>query len=367
MQSGMKFGMYCEFQCPPGAAHADVIHDVMGLVENLDQLGYDVFCTLEHPFHEQFAINVNPLALYSALAQRTKSIRFRTLCHTLPLHNPMILAGEIAQADILTGGRLECGMGRGHAWLQPDANVRFEESQGRYDESLDILLAGWTKDRFTYRGRYYTCDNLSIVPKPLQKPYPPVFVVGTSGRQFQRAAKEGWGIAVGGPMPPELFLKPMQNYRDLCAAAGTRPRISYIKQIWLDENPERALREAREPVLNFMRYNYAPMAHVPRATPEQRQVLYDASFNFYADDPFRWLLDATFEDLLEKNVVFVGTPAQVGPKLLDFYRQAGGFDELCIISHYGGCTQAQARRTQELFARDIMPMLRAGTAARQVA
>jgi alkanesulfonate monooxygenase SsuD/methylene tetrahydromethanopterin reductase-like flavin-dependent oxidoreductase (luciferase family) len=364
MTAPLKFGMYCEFQCPDGVDHGDLIREVMDLAVDLDGRGFDVFSTLEHPFFPRFAVNVNPLALFTALAQRTRNLRFRTLCHTLPLHNPMVLAGEIAQADILTGGRLECGMGRGHAWLQIPANVRFQESQGRFDESLDVLIEGWTKDRFTYHGKYYTCDDLSIVPKPAQKPHPTVFVVGTSGRQFLRAAKNGWGIVVGGPVASPLFFAPMQNYRDLCREHGRTPYIGFIKPVWLDEDENRAYREAREPSLNFVRWNFELLHTYPRHTEAEKQVLRDGGFGFYAEPPFLQQLDWSYEKLAEEEIVLIGRPDRVGRKLLELYDAAGGFDELIIMNHYGGSTHAQSLRTQALFAERIMPVLRAETAAR---
>ncbi len=76
----------------------------------------------------------------------------RTLCHTLPLHNPLILAGAIAEADLLTHGRLECGLGRGHAWLFPPASIPLAESRPRYEEALDLLTLAWTQDHFSYEG-----------------------------------------------------------------------------------------------------------------------------------------------------------------------------------------------------------------------
>jgi alkanesulfonate monooxygenase SsuD/methylene tetrahydromethanopterin reductase-like flavin-dependent oxidoreductase (luciferase family) len=360
MTQALKFGMYTECEGVEGVSHASVFGDVLELVEHLDARGYDVFCTLEHPFFERFAINVNPLALYAAMAQRTRRIRFRTLCHTLPLHNPMVLAGEIAQVDILTGGRLDCGVGRGHAWLQEPANVRMEENQGRFDESIDILVNAWTQPRFSYRGQYYTCDQLSVVPRPLQQPHPPIFVVGSSGRQFRRAARSGWGICVGGPVPSQAFYDGVNAYRAACAEFGTRPYVGFVKAIWLDEDGERAVRDARRPCLDFIRYNFSPALTTPRTTAAEQQRLRDSGFAWYIDPPFLPLLDWSYEQLLERGVIYVGTPVEVGRQLRELYREAGGFDELIIMSHYGGCSRAQALQTQELFARDVMPMLRAG-------
>src|ERR1700675_917240 len=126
----MRFGIYCEMQNGFGVDYAKTVWDVLGLIEHADRLGYDVYSVIDHHFFQEFSISANPLALIAAVAQKTQRLRFRVALHTLPLSNPMRLAGEIAAADILTNGRLETGLGRGHAWL-------FERSRGELAESRD--------------------------------------------------------------------------------------------------------------------------------------------------------------------------------------------------------------------------------------
>jgi alkanesulfonate monooxygenase SsuD/methylene tetrahydromethanopterin reductase-like flavin-dependent oxidoreductase (luciferase family) len=358
----LRFGTYCEFQCPPGRDHAELIWDVIALGEHADQAGMDVFTCLEHPFFERFAINTNPLAVFCTLAQRTRRLRFRTLCHTLPLHNPMVLAGEIAQADILLNGRLDVGVGRGHAWLNEPANIVLEENVERYPEALDILLKSWTEDRFSYEGKYYQVKDLRVVPKPLQRPHPPIFQVGTSAKWFNIAAERGWGICLGGPAPTVVFREPAHLYRSLCEEAGTEPNLGWIKAIYLDEDEDRAMEEGREPLLNFISFNVDPMDSLPRTTDEEKQRLIDAGYAFYAADDFPNTRNLSFEQLLEHDIVFCGTPEKVGRQLLDLWDEFR-FQELLIISHYGGTRRWQSMKTQELFAREIMPMLREKTAS----
>jgi len=362
MAKRLRFGTYVEFQCPPGRDHAELIWDVISLGEHADRRGFDVFTCLEHPFFEKFAIMPSPLPLFCTLAQRTRHLRFRALCHTLPLHNPMVLAGEIAEADILLDGRLEVGVGRGHAWLNEPANLVLEENVERYSEALDILLAAWTKDRFSYDGKYYRANDLQVVPKPVQKPHPPIYQVGTSAKWFKRAADNGYGICLGGPAPTSVFRDPAKLYLSLCEEAGTGPNLGWIKAIYLDEDEGRAMEEARESVLNFIDYNVSPMdtLHL-RDTPEGRQRLIDAGYGFYAADDFAKTRNLTFEQLLEFGIVFVGTPEKVGEQLLELWDEFR-FQELLIISHFGGTERWQSMKTQELFAREIMPMLREKTA-----
>lgn len=358
MPQALRFGTYTEIQSPPGRNHAELIWDIVALAEHTDQRGFDVFCTLEHPFFEKFAVNPNPLALFCTLAQRTKNLRFRALCHTLPLHNPMILAGEIAEADILTNGRLDVGVGRGHAWLNEPANIVLEENQERYVEALDILVKAWTEERFSYQGKYYRVKDLAVVPKPLQKPYPKIFQVGTSAKWFKKAAENGWGVCVGGPAPNFVFAEPVRIYIDACKTAGTTPQLGWIKAIYLDEDEATALREAEQAVRNFVDFNVSPMDSLARHTAAEKQRLVNAGYAFYAADDFPNLRNLSYKELLEQGIVLVGTPEKVGKQLLDLWKEFR-FHELIIMSHYGGTTRWQAMKTQELFAKQIMPMLRA--------
>lgn len=362
MTSPLRFGTYVEFQCPPGGDHNEVIWDVISLGEEADRLGFEVFTCLEHSWFEQFAIMPAPLPLFCTLGQRTQNLRFRALCHTLPLHNPMVLAGEIATADHLLNGRLDVGIGRGHAWLQEPANIVLEENVERYVEALDIMLGGWTNDRFSYDGKYYTAKDLSIVPKPLQKPHPKIFQVGTSAKWFQRAADNGYGVVLGGPAPTSVFREPAKLYRQLCKEAGSEPYLGWSKAIYIDEDEDRAHEEAREAVLNFIKFNTSPLHSMKRSTPEEKQRLIDAGYAFYAADDFANTENLTYEQLIEYGIVFVGNPEKVGAQLLELWEEFQ-FEELLITSHYGGMEQWQAAKTQRLFARHVMPKLREASLA----
>jgi alkanesulfonate monooxygenase SsuD/methylene tetrahydromethanopterin reductase-like flavin-dependent oxidoreductase (luciferase family) len=357
MSNKLRFGSYVEFQCPPGADHSEVIDDVMAIAEDTDKKGFDVFTTLEHPFYEQFAINPNPLAVFTALAERTKNLKFRALCHTLPLHNPMVLAGEIAMVDQLTKGRLECGVGRGHPWLCEPGNVVMEESMDRYIESLEILQLAWTEERFSYSGKHYNVKDISVVPKPYQKPHPKIFQVGTSAKWFTMAAQKEWGIVVGGPAPSFVFNEPVKVYRDACANAGTSPYVGFIKALYIHEDSATAHKEARESVEKFVRYNVSPQLTIFPKTDAERERMENAGYKFYTMDFMPTIGAMSYDELIEKGIVFVGNPEEVCQQLIDLYDDFG-FEELIIISHFSDLKREQCLRTQQLFADHIMPVLR---------
>src|ERR1700745_2834724 len=233
--SGMRFGIYAEMQTPPGKSHSAMTWEILRQIEHADQVGFEVYSVIDHHFFQKFSISANPLALFAAAAQHTERIRFRVALFTLPLENPMRLAGQIAEADILTRGRLECGLGRGHAWLFAPSAMPLEESRPRYEEAIEILERAWTSERFSYDGKFYKVKNLAVVPKPVQKPHPPLYTGGTSDITYQMAGERGWGIFVPPLLPWGVLEKPLGIYKKACAEHGHKPNIVYIRPVYLGD------------------------------------------------------------------------------------------------------------------------------------
>lgn len=352
MAKPIRFGVYCDLQNVPGADNFDTTWEVIDLIEQADQLGYEYYCLIEHHFFENFSISSNPLALFSAAAQTTKNIRFRTVCHTLPLHNPMILAGEIAMADILTRGRIECGIGRGHGWLYNPASIPHRESPGRYRESMEILVKAWTEDQFSYQGEYYSVENVSVVPKPVQQPYPKIFMTGTSGSAFGIAGEYGWGIFLGGIAPFAAFRPGRDIYLEACKTHDQDPYIGYSRVVYIADDIDTARREAGDAVKKF--FSLANEAMATLQDDATKQSLIEGGYQFYASDAMLELGKMSADDIIDSGLAFVGTTDSVTQQLADFHDEVG-FDEFCIISAFGGLDRQLARRTQERFAEQVRP------------
>src|SRR5581483_9215248 len=155
-------------------------------------------------------------ALFAAAAQRTSRIGFRTLVHVLPYYNPMVLASRIAFAGILTGGRYEFGVGRGHGWIPWRAGLPYSEMVERYDESLEILFAALESggEPFSYSGQYYDVHDARVVPPPGRFR---VFTGGTSDKTYVLAGTKGWGVVVPPLLPYEALREQLDLYRATCA------------------------------------------------------------------------------------------------------------------------------------------------------
>ena len=286
----MRFGIYCEIQTPPGKSHYDMIWEIMRQIEHADDVGFDVYSVIDHHFFQKFSISANPLAMFGAAAQRTRRIRFRTALHTLPLENPMRLAGMIAEADILTNGRLECGLGRGHAWLFAPSALPLEESRPRYNEAIDILELAFTKDKFSYDGEY------------------------------QMAGEKGWGIFVPPLLPWKVLEAPLNIYKKACAEHGHAPDIVYIRPVYLDDDEGAIRREVEQALLNFLAFNASPVDSLQ--DEEKKKELRDKGYGFYASGALESLTKLTYDEIVDQEIAFIGTPAKVVQQVANLQAKA---------------------------------------------
>jgi alkanesulfonate monooxygenase SsuD/methylene tetrahydromethanopterin reductase-like flavin-dependent oxidoreductase (luciferase family) len=351
----MRFGLYCEIQTPPGKSHHQMIWEIFRQIEHADQVGFDVYSVIDHHFFQKFSISANPLAMFAAAAQRTTRIRFRTALHTLPLENPLRLAGQIAEVDILTNGRLECGLGRGHAWLYGPSNVALEESRPRYEEAIELLLLAWTKERFSYQGKHYKIDDVSVVPKPVQKPHPRLFTGGTSDVTYQMAGQRGWGIFVPPLLPWKVLEEPLSIYKKACAEHGHQPDIVYIRPVYLDEDENLIRKEAEQALHNFLAFNASPIVSLQSET--KKAELRAKGYGFYASGALESLTKLTYEEIVGQEIGFIGTPEKVVSQIRAL-QDKGGIGELAIVSNFGGLEHWKSIKTQHLFATRVMPAFR---------
>jgi alkanesulfonate monooxygenase SsuD/methylene tetrahydromethanopterin reductase-like flavin-dependent oxidoreductase (luciferase family) len=349
---GLRFGLYAEMQTPSHKPHAELYHELLAQMDHADAAGFDVYSVIEHHFFSEFSISANPLALFAAAAQRTRRLRFRVALHTLPLSNPMRLAGEIAAADILTGGRLETGLGRGHAWLFPRSNVDLAESRGRFDEAVEILIRAWTQESFSFQGQFYSFQDLRVVPRPVQKPHPPLFAGGTSLSTYTVAGQRGWGVL----LPPLLPLAPLQPsidaYLSACRSAGHQPNLVYIRPVYLGASAEEVEHEVKTALLNFLAFNASPVKGLP-----SREELNAKGYAFYASGALEGLTRLTYRDVIEQEIAFAGTPDRVVGQIRRL-REAVPLAELALVTNFGGLEHWKILKTQELFARHVMPAFR---------
>jgi alkanesulfonate monooxygenase SsuD/methylene tetrahydromethanopterin reductase-like flavin-dependent oxidoreductase (luciferase family) len=350
----MRFSLYSEVQLHPGKTAETVYAEMLEQIVHADRLGYDAYAVIEHFFFPKFSISANPTALFAAAAQRTRNIRFRTMLHALPYHNPTILAGVIHATDILTGGRYEWGVGRGHGWLPPLAGETLDEhSRPRYEEAVDLLFTALENESFSHHGTYFHVDGSHVAPF-VDRSYR-IFLGGTSDRTYQLAGERGWGVAVPPLLPYRVLERQLDLYRETCAASGHDPDIVWIHACHIDDDPDQAFTEGRLWVPAFIQGNCSPLTEYPKPPTDG---LLAAGYGFYASGIMEQLSEVPYEQLIEDDYVWVGTPGDIVARIRETMQVCEGLTEVGITVNAGGAPHWMAIKNQQLFAEQVIPEFR---------
>src|SRR5947207_4856507 len=251
----LRFGTFFFFQAAPGQRHDDIIRNELTQVEWSEELGFDEVWFTEHHFID-YGLSVDPATLAAAAASRTRRVRIGLAAAILPFHHPLRLAEQMALVDILSDGRLDVGVGRGtRAAASAGYRVPQQESRERFDETVDVMQRGWTEERFSYHGRFFSFDDVRVIPKPVQRPHPPRYQVCVTKDGIENTALRGW------PMLNSVLFGPVGQlvanrdiYVDTLKKSGRSPaeiasllsRWGVSRQIYVAETDAKALAEAKD-------------------------------------------------------------------------------------------------------------------------
>lgn len=232
----MKFGVQNLFPADGNDDHG-VLLETLEEIKLADELGFDSAWLAEHHF-SRYGILGNPLLLGAAVAQETKRIRIGTAVVVLPFHNPLRLAEDTATLDVLSGGRVDLGVGRGY---QPGEfngfGIDAETSKKRYAEIVDILELAWSGERFSYHGEHYDVDEVAVSPMPVQPGGPPILHAVVSPASFPERGARGDRIITSPTFSPlSLVQRNFDAYREALVGAGHDPAdydIPFMQQTWV--------------------------------------------------------------------------------------------------------------------------------------
>ncbi len=195
----MKFGIFYEISVPrPWERETErtVYERCLEQVRLADELGFDQVWAVEHHFLEEYSHCPAPELFLTACAMQTKRIRVgHGIVVCVPEFNhPIRVAERAAVLDILSGGRLEFGTGRSATWTElAGFQASPDETKKTWDEFVRVIPQMWTKERFGYQGRAFSMPTRAVIPKPYQKPHPPMWVAVTSPGTELDAAERGLG------------------------------------------------------------------------------------------------------------------------------------------------------------------------------
>ncbi|MCO6006515.1 LLM class flavin-dependent oxidoreductase [Actinoallomurus purpureus] len=217
----MKFSTFHLFHRFEGQTVREVYDYQIEIAELCEELGFDGLWVAEHHFRD-YGVIPNIFPLLSHLAARTERLRLGTGIVVLPLHNPVHVAEEAAMVDLLSGGRLEMGIGRGYQSVEFESfGVDLGEARERFNEALDMIIALWTQENVHFQGKFYgTGKEVTLMPRPVQRPHPPLHVAAVSPETVELYAARGLPILADPSAPFKKIAKAAETWHETARASG---------------------------------------------------------------------------------------------------------------------------------------------------
>jgi alkanesulfonate monooxygenase SsuD/methylene tetrahydromethanopterin reductase-like flavin-dependent oxidoreductase (luciferase family) len=269
----------------------------------MDQTGYDAVWLAEHHF-SSFSVCPSVHMMGTMAAARTRRLRIGTAVSLAPFYNPLRLAEEVALLDVLSGGRVNWGAGRGFERSEFAAfGIAGEESAPRFHETVDIVLKAWTQPRLTYEGQFYRYDGVEVLPKPLQAPHPPVWMAASSTPAIEWAASQGHSILMDPHSSRADLIRKREHYAAKLAEASYSDAgrsIPMARLVAIDETEEKARAVAKR-AAEWMTASYVGPKHAGNVRQEVRSYGGKDPIDFYLDDV---IIHGTTESVVEQILSF---------------------------------------------------------------
>jgi probable F420-dependent oxidoreductase len=347
----MRFGLFQSVQLPEPGAQAKYYREALEQVLYAEQLGYHSVWVTEHHFSRHGIVSAT-MAFLAYLAGITSTIRLGTAVAVLPFHNPIQLAEQAATVDLLSNGRLDFGVGRGYQWSEfHKLNVPMEEASRRFEEGMEVITKAWTSSGpFDHRGQFWTFNDMTVHPKPVQAPHPPVWVAASSPASMARVASHNWNLLIGQGETLARVGEQAEKFRSFLGEAGfdySPHRVVAARAMYTASSREQARRDTEAP---FMWFKHT--GQEVAAPPDQRLELLPEDFKEYRR---RFTSEPSYDAMLD-NVTLFGTPDLVAERIAGL-RQAG-VENLIFFVNFGGIEHRKVLDSLELFAREVMPRFR---------
>ena len=341
----MDIGTFLLMQSPSMRPSQEIYARGVEQAQAAEALGYRNVWLGEHHF-STYGYLSRPAQLATFIAAKTTTLRVGTAVIVIPLHHPLVVAEEIATLDLLAGGRVDIGFGRGYQNYEFERfGLELEAARHRWDESLDIILNAFTGKSFSYDGKHYKVPDTVVFPQPLQTPHPPIWIVAQSPYALEAAVKRGFNVLTGGfGVSVEQLGAFGKMFEDVVAKVQppVKPRIGVQRAVYVAESDADA-RDAVEHARWNMRVTLSLRNH------------YEQVENGKAV-PVPAKSEPDIEDLLE-NYLIIGSAETC-------IRQIKRLQSLVGISHFncsfwiGDMDQKRVLRSMERFAKEVMPALK---------
>jgi alkanesulfonate monooxygenase SsuD/methylene tetrahydromethanopterin reductase-like flavin-dependent oxidoreductase (luciferase family) len=350
----MKCGLNFFPSCRPEHKSGEVFfREALHLCDLADSWGYATVKIVEHYFRAYGGYSPSPLIFLAAAAQRTRHIRLVTGAVLPAFNHPLKLAAELAMVDCISGGRLDAGFARAFLPHEFEAfEVSMEESRPRFEEGITAVKRLWTEERVTFEGRFHRFKDVTLLPRPVQKPHPPILVAAIStSESFIWAGEQGYGL---------MFVPYLSDFDDLAqkielyrrayriATNGQEPPPpSMALHLYMAESTESARREAKPYVEQYMMiFQESAAAWTGRQSSQYR------GYELMQER----LQALTYDRVIAEGRALIGDPGAVLDQLRHLRQLFGAIQpEMQVM--FGDMDYTQARASVELFGREVLPAI----------
>jgi alkanesulfonate monooxygenase SsuD/methylene tetrahydromethanopterin reductase-like flavin-dependent oxidoreductase (luciferase family) len=334
----MQFGLFHTVQWPEGSSQVEVYNEAIREAVRVDELGFHSVWLTEHHFtrHGLISDSLNVLAHIAAL---TTHVRLGTAVAVLPFHSPLRLAESAAIVDLLSGGRLDFGIGRGYQPLEFNGfGVDMADRAERFEESIELILKGWTTHQaFEHKGEFWQYGMVDPQPKPLQSPHPPIWVATDSPAGLRHCVERDWGVMFAQGRSLDVLEEQVGRYREALDAVGKpwdSSKLLVARGLYVAETDDEAWATAGKPYVSFLEFARGLGAPVGAKSP---------------DNPFD-------TETMHESVVF-GSPETCTATLRRI--QEIGVDYVLFFIRYADLPHERIMRSLDLFAGEVAPGLTA--------
>ena len=362
----MKFGIFYELQIPrPWEAHTEyMLHqNALSQLELADGLGYDYAWEVEHHFLEEYSHSPAPEVFLGAASQRTKNIRLGHGIIQLTTNHPARVAERVATLDLLSNGRVELGMGESASNTELDPfGVTFEDKREIWEEMVQAVIPMFSGEPVEFNGKHFSMPRRLVVPQPLQRPHPPLWVACSQLETIEMAGRRGMGAlgfqfvsADAAHAWVSAYYNSITKRLDKLCDYNINPNMALVSYFMCAKTDE----EARERAEGLTFFQFALQFYGTSKTRERPPA---ATVNLW-DEFIKWKTanPEIVEGALRGGLV--GSPETIRKKLRRW--QSSHIDQVILLNQAGKNSHEHICESLELFAKEVMPEFHADEPAHQ--
>ena len=343
----MKFAFFTHLPWPEDACPKGIIDQTTEQVQFAEELGFYSSWLAEHHF-TRYSTGSSSLILATHLAAHTRKIRLGTAVLVSPLHNPIRLAEDTATLDLISGGRLDAGFGRCSSGYEYHGyNINPDESQARFQESINIVQGLWTTPNFSYQGRHFQVNQANLVPTPLQQPQPPIYIAATrSPTTLEFAVSTGHTLCIAVVQDTAEALDLCHRFVNMSRETGISvpmSKIPFFRYFYVAETEEQARKDTEA------RLNWVVDVMQWRRFIKEGSEVYQRMADWRRK---RSELPDSYDQLC-KGRAMIGTPDQCVDRIRKLQQQ--GIEYFGCNFDFGGMEHQKVLQSMELFSREVMP------------